>query len=273
MDELSLISDRDQDKLTKLISERVQATVISAPGQSEIDLALQFLKLQIKRLEVFEIKPDDSGVIKVEVIRDLLARTVISPNKMRYFLVMNAEKMGLAAQNALLKSLEEPNAKNFFILLTHSQSAILPTVMSRSQHLKLRPLSVTKMRNYLKAKYPNFDPKQFVQTEFIASDDFELWKQLIIQPDLLKSYLEIAHIARLIVTQRQLIERLIEIRKIGKDREKALKMTKLVTKIYSNLIVKRNDATHINNLEHWLKAQDRLVNYGSVQLVLTEAVL
>jgi DNA polymerase-3 subunit delta' len=51
-----------------------------------------------------------------------------------------AERMNHAAQNALLKSLEEPPAHTLFVLTTHQPEALLPTVRSRCRRVTFGPL-------------------------------------------------------------------------------------------------------------------------------------
>ncbi len=71
--------------------------------------------------------------IKVEDINKLIAKLAtkpISSNK-KIFVVLNAETMNETAQNKLLKSLEEPNQFNIFIMSSTKIDNILPTVLSR----------------------------------------------------------------------------------------------------------------------------------------------
>ncbi len=57
----------------------------------------------------------------------------------RVVIIERAEKMNPAAQNALLKTLEEPLAGTIFLLLTESPELLLPTIVSRCRALKLHP--------------------------------------------------------------------------------------------------------------------------------------
>ena len=70
-----------------------------------------------------------------------------SPYKI--YIVPDAEKMTEAAQNALLKTIEEPPAYGVVILLTTNMNALLPTIQSRCLKLELRPLSDTAVEQYL----------------------------------------------------------------------------------------------------------------------------
>ncbi len=71
--------------------------------------------------------------IKVEQVRELqksLARTPYF-GQMKVAIVDDAERLTMAAQNALLKTLEEPDAKSVLILVCHNQEKILATIKSR----------------------------------------------------------------------------------------------------------------------------------------------
>ena len=57
----------------------------------------------------------------------------------RVVIIERAEKMNQAAQNALLKTLEEPLAGTVFLLLSESPELLLPTIVSRCRALKLHP--------------------------------------------------------------------------------------------------------------------------------------
>ena len=60
-----------------------------------------------------------------------------------------AEKMTVQAQNALLKTIEEPPAYAVILLLTTNAEAFLPTILSRCVQLKLKPLKDGEVKDYL----------------------------------------------------------------------------------------------------------------------------
>ena len=66
-------------------------------------------------------------------------------------IVWHAETMTSSASNKLLKSIEEPGEKTLFLLLTDNEKKILPTILSRCQKIKFRPLSDNKMASYVKS--------------------------------------------------------------------------------------------------------------------------
>ena len=67
----------------------------------------------------------------------------------KIYIVDEAEKMTGQAQNALLKTIEEPPSYAVIILLTANQEAFLPTILSRCVQLNLKPLQDGDIKNYL----------------------------------------------------------------------------------------------------------------------------
>jgi len=86
----------------------------------------------------------ETKVIKIEQIRDVLHMANLPPfeGKHKVFIIDGAELMSTDAANCLLKTLEEPEARVTFILLTTNDRLLLPTVLSRCQRLELAPLPI-----------------------------------------------------------------------------------------------------------------------------------
>ena len=85
----------------------------------------------------------EKASLGVDEIREQLCNTMdIKPFSSPYkiYLVPEAEKMTEAAQNALLKTIEEPPEYGIVILMTSNISALLPTIQSRCLTMEFRPL-------------------------------------------------------------------------------------------------------------------------------------
>ncbi|MGN6765920.1 MAG: DNA polymerase III subunit delta' [Rhizobiaceae bacterium] len=67
----------------------------------------------------------------------------------RVVIVDSADDMNTNAANALLKSLEEPPARTIFLLISHSPGRLLPTIRSRCQTVRLKPLDGQSLRAVL----------------------------------------------------------------------------------------------------------------------------
>jgi DNA polymerase III subunit delta' len=83
--------------------------------------------------DVLLVEPGDTGSIRIDQVRDVVDRAGYRPfeGKRRVVIVDEAEALMAAAQNALLKTLEEPPASSIFILMTAMPDRLLPTVRSR----------------------------------------------------------------------------------------------------------------------------------------------
>lgn len=95
---------------------------------------------QLARVEKSEAKARD---LSVDVVRDFLLVPASRSDQQgngKVFLVEEADTMNLAAQNSLLKTLEEPSGKTLIILLTAQPGALLPTVRSRCQPVFFAPI-------------------------------------------------------------------------------------------------------------------------------------
>jgi DNA polymerase III subunit delta' len=93
--------------------------------------------------EVLVLEPGDSGSIKIEQVREVVDRASYRPfeGRRRVVIFDEADTLVPAAQNALLKTLEEPPSQSVFILVTARPDVLLPTVRSRCPRLNFRPLS------------------------------------------------------------------------------------------------------------------------------------
>jgi DNA polymerase-3 subunit delta' len=87
-----------------------------------------------KLADVQVISPDGT-TIKIEQIRRLITELSYKSRATtpRVFILWSAEAMTIPAQNALLKSLEEPPENTYLILATAQPEVLLPTVRSRCQ--------------------------------------------------------------------------------------------------------------------------------------------
>jgi DNA polymerase-3 subunit delta' len=93
--------------------------------------------------DVLLIEPGDTGTIKVDQVREAIDRAAYRPfeGRRRVVIVDVADAMVAEAQNALLKTLEEPPAGSMFVLVTARPDMLLPTVRSRCQRLRFGRLS------------------------------------------------------------------------------------------------------------------------------------
>lgn len=106
--------------------------------------------------DVIWVNHEKSTVISVNEIREQIVNTMdVMPYKGPYkiYIVDEAEKMNLAAQNAILKTIEEPPEYGMILLLTSNRGAFLPTILSRCVLLSVKPVSDQIIQDYLSKQY------------------------------------------------------------------------------------------------------------------------
>ena len=111
-----------------------------------------------------EGKPKPDGkVISVYTVRAMIDKMQMSSmsGDWRVILIDSVDELNTSASNAILKLLEEPPAKTLFLLVVHQLANVLPTVRSRARVEKMRPLTISQLRE-LCAK---FMPEDEVSTE------------------------------------------------------------------------------------------------------------
>ena len=86
-----------------------------------------------------------------EIRQQINADVAIKPYSSKYkiYIIPDGETMTEAAQNALLKTIEEPPAYAVFILLTENSNIFLPTILSRCVTLQLKPVAPASIKRYL----------------------------------------------------------------------------------------------------------------------------
>ncbi len=90
--------------------------------------------------------------LPIDVVREFVIEKVqIKPalSVAKVFIVSESEKLNIASQNALLKTLEEPPQQSFIVLLCTKLDNLLPTTRSRCQIVRFGPVSEEKIISHL----------------------------------------------------------------------------------------------------------------------------
>lgn len=97
---------------------------------------------------------DEGGPLKIDAIRDVARLLALKPYGSRYRIAIldDFHLVAPLAQDALLKTLEEPPEHAILLLLAASAERVLPTIRSRAQQLPLRPASLDLIKRQLISK-------------------------------------------------------------------------------------------------------------------------
>ncbi|MCI8356851.1 MAG: DNA polymerase III subunit [Lachnospiraceae bacterium] len=133
-------------------------------------------------------KPNTIGVedIRTQINNDIGIKPYSSPRKV--YIMSEGEKMTVQAQNALLKTLEEPPEYAVILILTTNVEALLPTILSRCVVLNMKPVPDHKVKKYLMEELQIPDYKANICVAFArgnigkakmlaASEEFEKVKE------------------------------------------------------------------------------------------------
>lgn len=145
--------------------------------------------------DIIYVQHEKPTFISVDEIRKQIVNDVdIKPyqSKWKIYIIDEADKMNRNAQNALLKTLEEPPVYAVILLLTDNSDAFLDTVLSRCVKLSLHPVPGDEIRSYLMEKHHVSEETAELAAAFsdgavgkaltlATSEDFHVLRQSVIR--------------------------------------------------------------------------------------------
>jgi len=127
------------------LAQALNCTNAQAPGVPcrACQNCLQIERMQHPDLAIIEAG-QKGGTLKVDQIRELQRSLSLAPYQARYrvAILLRFEEANPNAANALLKTLEEPAPQVVLVITAESAESLLPTIVSRCEVLRLRPLSL-----------------------------------------------------------------------------------------------------------------------------------
>ncbi|HEY5549672.1 MAG TPA: hypothetical protein VIK37_00490 [Candidatus Saccharimonadales bacterium] len=102
-------------------------------------------------------KPEDKQDIPIDTVRQMMRflrlKTPGSSTVRRVVLIEDAHFLSHPAQNALLKTLEEPNDDTLFVLTALNELSLLPTIVSRCQRILTYPVALQQADKFYGSQY------------------------------------------------------------------------------------------------------------------------
>jgi len=173
----------------ELINQRIQHAYLftGREGTGKKTLALEFTKSLMCENEIADncgyckycrkivhknhpdvrlIEAADNSKIKIEQMRNLQKEIAYRPyeSDKKIYIIDKAGMMTDEAANSLLKTLEEPPDYAIIILLAEELSRVLPTIISRCQHINIGIIPQTLIKDYLIKKGENEDRAELLST-------------------------------------------------------------------------------------------------------------
>ncbi|MDQ3915700.1 MAG: DNA polymerase III subunit delta' [Actinomycetota bacterium] len=126
----------------------------------------------------------EGQIIPVDVIREaVIPEAARTPFEASYkvFLIDDADRMNDAAQNALLKTLEEPQPDTVFVLISDHEEEVLETIRSRCRVVRLEPVPLARIVDVLVGAGASPDEAQ--RAAVLSEGDVERARRLVFDDD------------------------------------------------------------------------------------------
>lgn len=272
-----IINQTSEKTLLAIAKKMPQSLLLTgAPGVGLSTVSCYLAELRgVKPIIILPEKDDkidvDKGIISVDIMRRLYDETRTKIAGERIIIIDYAERMTDQAQNAFLKLLEEPGKDVYFILVSHSTSKLLPTILSRTEKLEIRPITKIQSEQLLDS-FGEIDKTKRSQLLFMAeglpaeltrlnNDNLYFEKQSTVIKD-----------ARQLI-QCDLYQKLLIIHKYKDDRTAVLTLLLDMANMLKRSIIANPQADAINRIEAILFAYQQIESNGNIRLVLARMVL
>lgn len=207
----------------------------------------------------FTVVDPDENSITIEQIRDLQKLLTLKTPRhdsraiRRVIIIVDAQRMRNEAQNAFLKSLEEPPADTCIIMTSEGSSKLLPTMYSRAQRIEVLPVGESAAKAYFTEKG-------------VSSADFSTSYALSQgQPGLLSALLnESEHELReWVKTAKSLLskpaaERLLSTDELAKDKLKLALLLNALQRIVHAALASASRANKLDAIKRWTAATGQI---------------
>ena len=205
----------------------------------------------------------EGGMLKVDQVRALQHSLSLSPYeaKFRIALLLNFQRANANAQNALLKTLEEAPKQVILLLTADSPDNLLPTIASRCEILRLRPVPIEKLQESLQSRW-NYDPEKSALLAHLSNGRTGLALRMAADADLVeKRAAWVDELLRLIPLNIR--ERFVASETLSKNRDQ-LRLT-----LQAWLSIGRDLLLASNGQESYLTNQDHAADITTLAKKLT----
>lgn len=161
-----------------------QAYLFCGPKETGKLEVAEFLKGKILKNQddfISVVPLPNKKEISIEQIRDLIKKVSYREEvgRKKIILIVNAQRMNLAAANGLLKILEEPDERLIFVLLTDREESIIATIRSRCHKIFFHLKNLEEIKKYLINKFSDKSEKIITETAELSKGRYVLAEKLI----------------------------------------------------------------------------------------------
>lgn len=211
------------------------------------------------------------AAISIERIRELYVETRARQSIPSFVIIDDADAMTTAAQNSLLKLLEEPNESIHFILTSHSPDRLLATIRSRVRTLAVPPISTIESRRLLHSIGIS-DPLAEQRLLYVADGLPAELRRLAETDGDFKSLSSRVQTARRLI-EGNIYDRLAVAASLNEDRAGTLKVIETVILLLRRSITNNPDQATLRFIDRLLDASDAIRANGNTKLHLAAAIV
>ncbi|HKX72953.1 MAG TPA: AAA family ATPase [Candidatus Saccharimonadales bacterium] len=268
MDQL-LLSPQTRRQLEAIIADAPHAIVlVGAAGIGKRTVAAAIASALTTKALVTVVEPDEKGTISIETVRSLYQRTRSRQEGRQVIIIDHAEGMGIEAQNAFLKLLEEPREGVTFILTAPNDDALLPTISSRVQTVGLPRMSQTALQAMVTARAVQLQPQELAQLLFVADGRPGTLARLLDDPQAFEHYKQLMKQAKEMLAASP-YERLSLITTLTKSREDAIALLEAMARMLHIQLLRDPSETMLSLAENIQECLARLAQNGNPRAQLT----
>ena len=175
-----LLSGDQSSPLLDIATYLAKSIVCDEPSPLACDKCITCMRIDEGNFADLIVVDGSKGLIKkddIQNIIDTFAKTAVEAKGKMIYIINLVENMNKQAVNSLLKFLEEPENQIYAILTTENEMKVLPTIISRTQKLILRPIDRQKIL-------------QECEKENINMEDAELLSFFYNDCNLIKKYID-----------------------------------------------------------------------------------
>ena len=224
------------------------------------------------------IEPID-GLISIESIRSIVSfiklKSTGDGDFNRCIIIDRAEAMNSAAQNTLLKTLEEPPMGTLIILCVDSIHSLLPTLISRLSTIQIQKISKKSLINHFISE--GYSEKDVNLAALISDGRIGMAKSIL--SNKLDINLEVLTLAKELIGMNK-SDRLVKINSLSKDRKDTINLVDSLINIAKASLNSSAEKNNIKSIQIWnkvlaesLQAREALMVNASQKLVLTKLFL
>lgn len=282
-----LISPQTKANIEALIKHPSHSVIIEGyEGTGKLTLTkhiaaalLQTSTKDLTKHQVMIIQASGSS-ISIDEVREatkfMKLKTIGNRATRRVLIVDSAEKLTIEAQNAFLKLLEEPPSDTVIILTATSIHSLLPTIVSRAQHIKLTLPTKTATIDYFIGQ--GFGEAEVNKVHLLSEGRIGIMTVLLKEPEE-SSFVSTIEMAKQLLSKDK-FNRLVEVNEIIKQKDKLAELLEALAIVCQAGLRASSANDQPGRVKRWHKSlkaivetQDQLVHNPNPKLLMTNLML